>query len=572
MSFEALRTPTRLDHLIGFGLMALYVAFLAATSLDVGVPRDESFYFYAGDRAGDWVLSIFDPEVETFSREGVDRGFEYNHEHPVLMKTLFGLSHRLLHDRWGLVETHMTAWRLPTMVMAGLSLWLTWLLGVMIRGRFVGLFAALGLAFMPRVFFHSHLACFDAPVVFTTALIAYCYLRAARSRRWAIASGVALGLGFATKLNTFFVPFTLLAVAAFDTWAYRRRTGAWKAPGGERGPLTYYTWIAVSMVVLGGVVFFAHWPWLWFDTVERVQKYIAFHARHVHYPVDYLGHLYFRPPFPVHFPFVFAALTIPIGVLVCGLIGCGVAGRQARATFKAGPEAPDRRSAEVFLLANLLAPMLIIALPYTPIFGGTKHWMPAMPFFAILAGWGLERLGRGLWPALIEGRGAPALRLRTAALGVLLWAPGVWATLTYGAHGPSYYNAIAGGASGAAELGMPRTFWGHDSNAVLGYLDEHVEKRGLVWWHNATKWAVDAYQRDGLLRRDIRYSGDWTAPYSNWGVYHDAREKMPEELDVWRAYGTDWPVAGFFLDGVQIIGVYHRPAPPSAPPIPPGGR
>lgn len=572
MSLAELRRPTRLDHGIGFGLMALYVVFLAANSLEVGVPRDESFYFYAADRAGDWVLGLFDPEVESFSRAEVDRGFEYNHEHPVLMKMLFGVSHRLLHDRWGLVETHMTAWRLPTMVMAGLSLWLTWLLGVIVGGRLVGAFAALALAFMPRVFFHSHLACFDAPVTFTNLLIAYCFLRAARSRRWAVASGVALGLGFATKLNTFFLPFTLLMVAIYDAWLFRRRTGAWKAAGEARGPLTHYTWVAVSMVVLGGAVFFAHWPWLWFDTVERVRAYVAFHAKHVHYPVDYLGHLYFRPPFPVHFPFVFSALTIPLGILLCGLVGFGVAVRDARAGWRAGAEAPDRRSVEVFLLACLLVPFLVIAMPYTPIFGGTKHWMPAMPFFAVLAGLGLERVGQGLWPALVAGRGAGALAVRTAILGALMWAPAVWATVTYGAHGPAYYNALAGGPPGGAALGMPRNFWGYSTVAILPIINAQVEQGGFVFWHKATQWAIDAYKRDGLLRGDVRYTGDWTAAYSNWGVYHDQREKLPEELDLWRAYGTDWPVGGFFIDGVQIMSVYHRPAAPSAPPIPPGGR
>lgn len=567
-----LNRPGRVDHLIGLILTAAYLAFLVGTSLDVGVPRDESFYFFAADKAADWWLGLLDPEVESFSRAEIDRGFEYNHEHPVLMKSLFGLSHRILHDRLGLFEHHMTAWRFPTMLMAALALWLAHLLGVMIRSRAAGVGAALCLAFMPRVFFHGHLACFDAPVTFMTLLIAYCFFRGARSRRWAIASGIALGLGLATKLNTFFVPFTLLAVAIVDGWVWKRRHGALRAPEGQRGPLTYYGWIAGSMVVLGAVVFFAHWPWLWYDTVDRLGFYIRFHARHVHYPVDYLGFLYFKPPFPVHFPFVFSALTIPVGILIAGGIGVVVTARAAWRGWRDAPEdgakAPDRRSAEVFLLFSLAVPFLVIALPNTPIFGGTKHWMTAMPFFAVLGGVGLERIARGIWPAF-EGR---ALALRMGALSALMLLPAAWATVTYGAHGPAYYNALAGGPPGAAELGMPRNFWGYSTVTVVDDIDRLVEKRAMVFWHKATKWAIDAYKRDGLLRGDVRYTGDWTAPYSNWAVYHDQREKLPEELDVWRAYGTDWPVAGFFLDGVQLMSVYERPAPPETPPVPPGGR
>lgn len=572
LSFGALGRPTRVDHLIGLVMTASYLAFLMSTSLDVGVPRDESFYFYAGDRAGDWWLGLLDPEVASFSKAEIDKGFEYNHEHPVLMKSLFGLSHRVLHDELGLIEHHMTAWRFPSMLMAALALWLAHLLGVMIRSRAAGICAALCLAFMPRVFFHGHLACFDAPVTFMTLLIAFCYFKAARSRRWAIAAGVALGLGLATKLNTFFVPFTLLGVAIVDGWTWKRRHGALRAPEGQRGPLTYYTWIAVSMVVLGAVVFFAHWPWLWYETVDRLNFYISFHARHVHYPVDYLGHLYFEPPFPVHFPFVFSALTIPVGILIAGLVGFAVAARSAVAQFEASPAAgdaqPDRRSAEVFLLFSVAVPFLVIAMPYTPIFGGTKHWMPAMPFFAVLGGIGIERVARGIWPA---AQGA-ALHLRMGALAALMLAPAAWATVTYGHHGPAYYNALAGGPPGAAELGMPRNFWGYSTVTVVDDIDRLTEKRPLVFWHKATKWAIDAYKRDGLLRQDVRYTGDWTAAYSDWAVYHDQREKLPEELDVWRAYGTDWPVAGYFLDGVQIMSVYQRPEPPKAPPIPPGAR
>ncbi|MCA9542414.1 MAG: glycosyltransferase family 39 protein, partial [Myxococcales bacterium] len=339
----------RRDHLIGFGLALLHLTFLLSTAAQVGVPRDESFYFYAADRAADWVDGLFDSKVASFSRTEIDRGFEYNHEHPVLMKMLFGVSHRVLHDKLGVIDSNMTAYRLPTMVMAALASWLAFLLGLMLHGRLAGVLGVLAGILIPRVFFHSHLACFDGPVTFMTLLICYTYLRAARSRGWAIACGVAFGLGLATKLNTFFVPFTLLAVAALDTWTFRRRTGAWRAPAGQRGPLTYYSWIAVSLIVLGLVVFLAHWPWLYYDTLPRLRSYFAFHARHVDYPVDYFGFLYFKPPFPVHYPFVMSAITIPLGILLAGLIGFGVFARSARACFKAPADAPDRRSAEAMV-------------------------------------------------------------------------------------------------------------------------------------------------------------------------------------------------------------------------------
>ncbi len=564
----ALNRLTRRDHVIGALLALIYGVLLLMTSREVGVPRDESFYFYAADRAADWVDRLFDPNVRSFSRAEIDRGFEYNHEHPVLMKTLAGVSHRLLKDRWGWIDDHRTAYRVPTMVMAALAVWLAWLLGVVVQGRLAGLVAAVSLAFLPRYFFHTHLLCFDAPVTFTWLLGAYTFLRASRSRAWAVACGAAIGLGFATKLNTFFLPFTLLGVAAVDAWTYKRRHGRWTAPGGERGPLTYHAWTAVSIVVLSLVIFFGHWPWLWHDTVSRLRFYIGFHAQHVHYPVDYLGELWFKPPFPVHYPFVMTLFTVPTGILVLGAIGVGVTARRAWRAFRHPPLDVDRRAADVLVLANLVAPILVIALPFTPIFGGTKHWFPAYPFLAVAAGVGATRLAQGLFRALAPARQA----LAGGALALAMLVPAAWATLAYHPYGITYYNELAGGAAGGARHGMLRDFWGYASIGVLPVLNEKADKNALVFWHDATQWSVEAYQRDGLLRRDVKVTGDWTAPYSDWGVYHEQRSKFPEELDLWRAYGTDWPVDGLFVDGVQVVGLYRRPAPPKPPPIPPGGR
>ncbi|MEZ4472483.1 MAG: hypothetical protein R3F60_17155 [bacterium] len=190
-----------------------------------------------------------------------------------------------------------------------------------------------------------------------------------------------------------------------------------------------------------------------------------------------------------------------------------------------------------------------------------------MPFLAIAAGVGAVRVGQGLfarWPA--------RRALLTATLGAAMLLPAGYATLTYGPHGPTYYNTLAGGPAGAADLRMARDFWGYGSVAVLPWLNDHVEPRGLTFWHDATGWAVQRYQQAGLLRDDLRVTGDWAIPYADWAIYHDYRDKLPEELDIWRDFGTFWPVEGHFVDGVQTVGVYHRPAPRAAPPIPPGGR
>ena len=572
-----LTPPSRLDHVIGLVFCLLTVGLLVQTSDDVGVPRDESFYFYAGDRAGDWVLGLFQSGVHSFSRAEIEKGFGYNHEHPVLMKTLFGVSHRLLHDKWGVFQSHILAYRFPSMVLAGLAVWLTYLLGRMMAGRGVGAVAGAALLFMPRVFFHGHLACFDGPVTTMWLLIVYTWLRALRSRRWALASGVALGLGLATKLNTFFVPFLLLGLTLLDIWAYKRRTGAFRAKAGERGPITYAIWTAVSMIVLGTGVFFAHWPWMWFDTGNRLAEYVAFHTHHVNYPIAYLGTLWYDPPFPISYPFVLSLTTLPVATILLSLVGTVLLLASARrkwidglASSASGGRQPggvsiqraDTLPVELAVLVNLAVPFAIIALPSTPIFGGVKHWMTAMPFLAVAAGLGAERALTGLL-SIVPDYTPP--KWGTAVFGGLLLLPGMADTLRDPGTGEAFYNELVGSAAGAAELDLPRNFWGYITRPALPALNAQAEQGALAFWHDATKGCFDAYQRDGLLRKDIKYTGDWTAAYSNWGLYHDQRDKFWEELDLWRAYGTDWPVDGVFRDGVQLLGLYRRPAAPSAP-------
>ena len=51
----------------------------------------------------------------------IDRGFKYSREHPVLMKMLFGVSHRVFNERLGWIDNHVTAYRLQAMIMAGLA-------------------------------------------------------------------------------------------------------------------------------------------------------------------------------------------------------------------------------------------------------------------------------------------------------------------------------------------------------------------------------------------------------------------------------------------------------------------
>ena len=49
-------------------------------------------------------------------------------------------------------------------------------------------------------------------------------------------------------------------------------------------------------------------------------------------------------------------------------------------------------------------------------------------------------------------------------------------------------------------------------------------------------------------------------PHAAKGRKDSGLEKLPEEVDLWWAHGTMLPVEGFFIEGVQQIGVYASPS------------
>ena len=209
--------------------------------------------------------------------------------------------------------------------------------------------------------------------------------------------------------------------------------------------------VLIACAVLGPLVFIATWPYLWHDPIARIGGYLAFHMNHEHYPASYFGALLVAPPFPWHFPFVMTVFTVPSPVLALGTLGLGVSAvRLVR----------QRSLPDAVLFAATLLPVVLIAMPSTPVFGGVKHWFNALPTLCLLAArslmWVVEAGADRL-----RGMPAGAAKTRTAlwTVGVALAVgPGVAGIARSHPDGIGYYNEIAGGYRGGAVLGMQRGF------------------------------------------------------------------------------------------------------------------
>ncbi|HEX6765378.1 MAG TPA: hypothetical protein VF103_07875, partial [Polyangiaceae bacterium] len=111
----------RWDALVAALLGGSYLTLLLGSVENLGYTRDEGFYFQAAGTLESWMDVVSARGSEAFGRTIVDPYFSVNHEHPLLMKLLFALSHRFLHDRWGIFTEAGTSYRFPGMAMAVLA-------------------------------------------------------------------------------------------------------------------------------------------------------------------------------------------------------------------------------------------------------------------------------------------------------------------------------------------------------------------------------------------------------------------------------------------------------------------
>jgi 4-amino-4-deoxy-L-arabinose transferase-like glycosyltransferase len=536
------RKLTGRDQVIGATLGLIYVAVLLHTAPDLAMSRDESFYVHAAKNIAGWLTELLTDPASALHRDHIARAWRYNWEHPAWMKLMFAWSW-LGQEHLGLFPRDSLAFRFPGMLTAGLLLWLIYAWGASVMGRSGAIFAAVAFATMPRVFYHAHLACFDVPIAFFTTLTAYAYWRALLDRRWVPVLGLAFGIALATKHNSWMMPGIFIIHFAF------LRADQVRALVERRTPLT---WLA-SMLIIGPLVFIATWPWLWHDTWNRIGAYVTFHLKHVHYTYQFLGVSYFEPPLPFSVPFVMTLFTVSTVVLALALAGIFFERRELRLPWRVNPRDPTTRRTDLLWLGCLLAPLLAIALPSSPIFGGTKHWLGAYPFVALFAGRGLlavtERANLGPW----LGRQWPS---RAFAIFCLL--PGAIQTAHSHPFGLSHYMPIAGGVPGAADLGMNRQFWGFTTGSLTEWLVEQLPDGGSVWLCDTTAGAWAMLQADGAVPRNIRAARSMGE--ADFALVHHEEHFAEVDYQAWVAYGTSRPVHVLSYDGVPIISVYENPA------------
>jgi hypothetical protein len=525
----------RWDWVVLSLLSGAYLALLLATVKDLGYARDEGFYFQAARSYEAWFELLHQDFSRAVQPGVIDRYWSVNHEHPALMKTLFAFSHRYLYSGFQLFREQGTSYRFPGMVLSSLGVAVTYVWGAREMGRLSGVVSALALALVPRVFYHSHLACFDMPVTTMLLVTTYAFARSLDGGLgWSIATGVLYGLLLDTKHNSWLLPGAFIAHFALTRGAHAARellAKRWAFPNAF-----------LAMALISPLVFYVGWPWIWHDTVQRLRDYVAFHTGHEYYNMEFLGQTYWKPPMPRLYAWVMTLATVPGITLLLFALGLGV-------TFV-------RRARSSTPLLWLLCLLMCYA-PWwsdaTPIFGGTKHWITAYPFLCLFAGQGFAFVAEQI-SALVSHR-TWAL-LTPASLAALVLVGPLCMTLHSEPWGLSFYTPLVGGAPGGASLGLNRTFWGYTTGAEQGFINEHAPPRANVYVHDTALQSWEMLRVDGRIRSDLR--GTLNIAGSSLALYHHEPHMHRVEYETWVDYGHDAPADIGTFDGVPVVWLYAR--------------
>ena len=506
---------------IAWALGAVGGLVIVLTLADPGVTVDEPLDVRPGRR---YVETLCKEGWRFWDRPVVDRVFRDNAEHPPLGRWLLGLASTLGEPFEVLIlggpdplGTYVVAGRLAPAaafaILVGLVSFET--------GRRYGRPAALGAGFalmaMPRVLAHAHLGALDTFIALFWSWSLLRVVRALESERpqaAMVGAGLLWGLALLTKIHAWLLPPIVLA------WALTRLR-----PG--QALRAFATW-----AIPGLALFFAGWPWLWYDSWARLSGYLSTGLHRAPIRVLYLGHVFLDRDVPWHYSWLYFAVTVPVGLQALGVL----------ASVRA------RRDPFAILLIGSIALVLTLFSLQAPVYDGERLFLIVFPLWAILIGRGFA----AAWGFATSRRG---IRL---ALGTFLLAQGS-GVVTFHPFGLSYYNALVGGLPGAQRLGLELTYWGDAVDGILlRPLERDIRPGESAALAPTLAPGQGAFSTSrGLLRRGIGLRDEDAVKSSQWIAVYQRRAYWPPDLDGELARCR--LVAERRRQGVRLSALYRRP-------------
>lgn len=485
-----------------------------------GITLDESFNVQMGvyqwQALREYHIALLHPDSV---REVFGSGSNYNPDHPPLGRVWLGFWHDLVEwlfppadhppNEAGIRFVTDCA-RVGSATAFALTVFLVGLFATKWYGRAAGIVASVSLVLMPRVFAHAHLASLETfmNLTYSATILAVAHWWQVRSSGFsraeaqppeggttnvsvltAVLTGILFGFALLTKMQAILIP---PVVGIWALWHWRARAVK---------PLAIFG-------LVGLVVFFVGWPWLWLDPAKHFHEYFARTTNRAVLNCYYLGRVWADKDVPWHYPFVMFAVTVPVGLHALGLLG--VFGGRTRSASE-GLSTPGPRSRfgfvceprEQLLVVATLLPLALFALPGVAVYDGERLFLVSYPIWAVLIGRGagvaLEHLRQKAesrqwrWVASHRARITVAtLFLLAQSIGVIVMHPCQL----------SYYNLLVGGLYGADRLGFERTYWGDSiTRSLLTSMTPRDGRRNVVVTPTLHQFQLDElWQQSPILR------------------------------------------------------------------------
>lgn len=488
---------------------------------DYGITWDEGVHFLAGEKYLDWLKH---PSIKTIDQYW---GFKATStQHPPLVFLLGGITKYVFHEKLNWLNG-ISSFRISVLLFVFALSFALFSFVSRLYGNQIAFIVSLTYFFLPRIFFHSHLAALDYPATAMWFLTVYAYWKGVKNQRWIIYASILLGFALLTKLNSYLIFIPLLF---YWLLFYNRRLQCLVVRKGHLSLRKYIHMFSkiIPLLIIPLIIFVTFWPYLWKNPITRILEYpfLTLKLTQVKYTY-YFGKVLTHVPW--HYPFVMTFITVPLVVLVPFFMGLFTAYKK------------PYRKVNIFILFNSLLPLFAVSLPMVSKYDGVRLFLPAFPFICIISGLGVKHI----FDLAKKFRMGKAAFLVYILLFFLSFYHPVIKDHPYQS---SYFNEVIGGVDGAAGEGFDVEYWGNAYIGTLSFLNEHSDSTFWVYHHPAR---YRFYDREGLLKKNIKF-GDRNN--SDYLVLMIRPGSFNQEM--WDYFKHEKPVFSVCVSKTALINIY----------------